>query len=53
MPYFLLFNTGAAVTSTALYLVGMYIDMSTTSDIVISVLGGVATMIGFAVWDRR
>jgi hypothetical protein len=53
MPYFLLFNTGTAVTSTALYLVGMYVVMSTTSDIVISVIGGVATMIAFALWDHR
>jgi hypothetical protein len=53
MPYFLLFNTGTAVTSTVLYLVGMYVAMSTTSDIVISVIGGVVTVIGFAIWDRR
>jgi hypothetical protein len=53
MPYFLLFSTGSAVTSTALYLTGAYVTISSTGNFVCSLIGGIATTVGFAVWDSR
>lgn len=53
MPYFLIFNTGAAVASVFLYVIEIHWPLSFMTETAISVLSGLLTVLGFAFWWSR
>jgi hypothetical protein len=53
MPYFLVFNTGMAVTSAAISLFGDQFGISIAPNIALSCLGGIAAVAGFSFWANR